>query len=556
MDPDINASVIICKKKSRGEDKSILLGEGSYGRVYKGQYSTDGQIFDCAVKEMSLRSVVSGFGNMNEIENLVKLQSCKFFPKLYTISLSKYIFTDSSARIPRNEYISIVTELAISDCSKYFKEGNYSFEDAKNIFSQILLGIDHMHKKGIAHRDLKPSNILYCRDNEGNILIKISDLGLATCLSSQGSHNVFVQTPWYKAPEIAHKVQKYKLSLDIWSVGVIFYEVICGPYMFSEIGQSEVSSDLEITNYLEFCISNIADDFTEELQEIYRQFSGYKPTIFGSQKIRKFERKTRSYSGKFSRKNRFKHKPSIAELTECSDFISKMLTFDYRRRQSASSLLRDDFLNSQRSYINMAKLEQYSEDVYDSISFSIIPEINTIKLDFFIQALRTLSFIPIRQMFYAVDIANRFFTHYNENRNDEIRDNCASILYTVHKYFSSTQDPERPEKFFFHKFPRGEITESEFQELDLFIYNFEMVYLEKDENNILKFFPLIRRCIYDMQTKYKYGITQEEKHSLTKEQLCVFFEEFCKMAEWNENRSYRYLYRFFYNKFIDPNFQV
>jgi len=81
-----------------------------------------------------------------------------------------------------------------------------------------------MHEKGIAHRDLKPENLLVT--GEQNDLIKISDFGLS---KDFGKENLKTScgTPDYVAPEVLRGTS-YDHSVDIWSIGVITYILLCG----------------------------------------------------------------------------------------------------------------------------------------------------------------------------------------------------------------------------------------------------------------------------------------------------------------------------------------
>jgi len=102
--------------------------------------------------------------------------------------------------------------------------GTYSEADAANIVRQILDAVAYMHDNGIAHRDLKPENLL-CSGDESNT-IKVTDFGLSKDFST-ASLRTSCGTPDYVAPEVL-KGQPYDNTVDIWSIGVITYILLCG----------------------------------------------------------------------------------------------------------------------------------------------------------------------------------------------------------------------------------------------------------------------------------------------------------------------------------------
>jgi serine/threonine protein kinase len=94
---------------------------------------------------------------------------------------------------------------------------------------EILSAFKILAKHNILHRDLKPSNILF-----DNGILKVADFGF--CKSLHSHHDMtatMVGSPIYMAPEVLKGMQ-YNTKADIWSVGVVFYEMLFGICPFEE----------------------------------------------------------------------------------------------------------------------------------------------------------------------------------------------------------------------------------------------------------------------------------------------------------------------------------
>ena len=89
------------------------------------------------------------------------------------------------------------------------------------MFTQIALSIKHCHDKKILHRDLKSQNIFCTKKG----IVKLGDFGIARVLSNTKSKaKSVVGTPYYLSPEIIN-ADEYSFKSDIWSLGVLFYEI-------------------------------------------------------------------------------------------------------------------------------------------------------------------------------------------------------------------------------------------------------------------------------------------------------------------------------------------
>jgi len=109
------------------------------------------------------------------------------------------------------------------------RKGTVTEDEATRIAGQIALGLNKAHQSGIIHRDIKPANIMFTTDG----LVKVVDFGIAklTSDSAETKHGSVVGTPTYLSPEQA-KNETIDHRSDIWSLGIIFYEMLTGKRPF------------------------------------------------------------------------------------------------------------------------------------------------------------------------------------------------------------------------------------------------------------------------------------------------------------------------------------
>lgn len=130
----------------------------------------------------------------------------------------------------------IVMELLRGEtlAAKLEREQALSLEDALRLFVPVASAVGTAHARGIVHRDLKPANIFLAREGD-EVRVKILDFGIAKQLAPlDGEPGLRTQTgsslgtPCYMAPEQAMGERLLDHRADIWSLGVIFYEVLSG----------------------------------------------------------------------------------------------------------------------------------------------------------------------------------------------------------------------------------------------------------------------------------------------------------------------------------------
>lgn len=102
------------------------------------------------------------------------------------------------------------------------QKARYHERDIMAVFVQLSLALQHLHKKHVLHRDLKTANVFLNQ----NGVVKLGDFGVAKTLSETlGVASTCVGTPYYLAPEICRS-QPYGFKADVWSLGVILYELL------------------------------------------------------------------------------------------------------------------------------------------------------------------------------------------------------------------------------------------------------------------------------------------------------------------------------------------
>ena len=115
--------------------------------------------------------------------------------------------------------------------SAQFIPGHLSFSIIKRIVEDLLQGLDYLHQNGIVHSDLKPENILLTTDPANRLVAKISDFGCAHFLEQPNQSTTDIGSPFYTAPE---RFDGYSsIASDLYSVGVIIYELLVGDRPFS-----------------------------------------------------------------------------------------------------------------------------------------------------------------------------------------------------------------------------------------------------------------------------------------------------------------------------------
>jgi len=102
--------------------------------------------------------------------------------------------------------------------------GKLNESQARKFFYQIVSAVDYCHKHYVIHRDIKCENLLL----DADLNIKIIDFGLSNCFTPGHLMNTFCGSPTYCAPELIQRIEYKGPEIDIWSMGVVLFVLVCG----------------------------------------------------------------------------------------------------------------------------------------------------------------------------------------------------------------------------------------------------------------------------------------------------------------------------------------
>lgn len=191
------------------------LGEGSFAEVKLCTLLSDTKVIravkiidksKCKTEDIEALDVEIAVMNSLDHGNIVKLHEAFHCPKKVYLVMECMSGGELFDRIVEKE--------------KYGED--MARREIKSLAEALLM----CHKRDIVHRDLKPENLLYSNDTD-DAVIKLADFGLAKIIKGEDMLKTACGTPGYVAPEILNQ-QPYDEKVDVWSLGVILYIILCG----------------------------------------------------------------------------------------------------------------------------------------------------------------------------------------------------------------------------------------------------------------------------------------------------------------------------------------
>ncbi|RYZ30808.1 MAG: hypothetical protein EOO10_01510 [Chitinophagaceae bacterium] len=243
------------------DPKKDLLGKGGFSKVYK---ANDVLLERMVALKFFTAKASEKYQVLNEIKKVIRFEHANLC-KYYDVALLNY---KNVLDEPEQMEVGIMEYIDAGDIKSYIKK-NPQYTD--KLLIDVLKGLAYLHRHGIVHRDLKPQNILV-KIVEDEPIAKITDFGISKVVDAEEANSsALLGTIEYMAPE-QFNPKKYGINariatnMDLWSFGLLVYEVICHQSMFGS-RSGGISAEQVMSNIL----SDIPFEKAESLPHKYRE---------------------------------------------------------------------------------------------------------------------------------------------------------------------------------------------------------------------------------------------------------------------------------------------
>ena len=206
-----------------------VLGEGGMGAVYEAEHLVTGR--RVALKVIVAHLLVKETGVIARFQREARASGA--IDSQYVVQ----VLDSGVDGETKNPYL-VMEYLAGEDLSQLIQRVGVLPPDlALRITAQACLGLQRAHDPGIIHRDIKSANTFLARRDNGEVVVKLLDFGIAKVrvdpLSESGDHKLtrtgsLIGSPLYMSPEQARGLKELDERADIWSLGVALYESLAG----------------------------------------------------------------------------------------------------------------------------------------------------------------------------------------------------------------------------------------------------------------------------------------------------------------------------------------
>jgi len=211
-----------------------LLGQGGMGAVYEGRNTSTFK--RCAVKVLLSAELASHGEAVKRFFREARASS--------VIESDHIVQIFDSGADPKTGFPYMVMELLQGEDLEHTlrRQGALQPLVAAKLILQAAMGLAKAHEQQTVHRDIKPANIFLSKRETGDMVVKILDFGIAKVKMEKFSETSagltrtgsMLGTPLYMSPEQAKGSSSIDVRTDVWSLGIVLYELLCGSLPYSE----------------------------------------------------------------------------------------------------------------------------------------------------------------------------------------------------------------------------------------------------------------------------------------------------------------------------------
>ena len=220
-----------------------ILGEGGFGLVWRAEQSRPVR------RKVALKIIKLG---MDTREVIARFEAER--QALAVLDHPNIAKVFDAGSTPTGRPFFVMELVRGAPLTKYCNEQSLTLPERLTLFAEVCRAVQHAHQKGIIHRDLKPSNLLVTLV-DGKPVPKVIDFGIAKATgASRLTENTLVTrvdrlmgTPAYMSPEQAEPGMDIDTRTDIYSLGVVLYELLTGqvPYSIGADGKAKRDRDAQ-----------------------------------------------------------------------------------------------------------------------------------------------------------------------------------------------------------------------------------------------------------------------------------------------------------------------
>ena len=287
-----------------------IIGIGSYGKVYLYRNITDKKLY--AIKHLDKMILCKSIHTIKRIYDEINIQS-----RIHHQNIVRLLNVKEN-----DKSIYLIMEYAnTGSLFKYIRDKQcLSEEESFKFFSQIINAIYFLHKNDFIHRDIKPENILIF-DNK---VCKLCDFGCCVELNGK-QRSTYCGTTEYMSPEIVNKME-YSKEIDIWSLGILLYEMIHGYSPFNP--NNEYYNTKEVIDKIKIHDLHFNINISKECKDLICHLldknakNRYKiEDIFNSDFIKKYEKKKLYFTNEKYINNTNENKLNLTDIKKSNNTL-------------------------------------------------------------------------------------------------------------------------------------------------------------------------------------------------------------------------------------------